>query len=403
VLQQWLIQQYRYSPKRFEALHWVKSGCDARRDAGTKSRTNVRETSPHYRQVLHCVQISTRKRLPNLQRIAAPILAYSMLVHLCRAALRMPMEKRMPQHRPTWVPAIFALLSIATSCAASARAVHGAPCIAKPNAPPPQGEHWYYRTDRATKRQCWYLGPEDANIQGATRASYQPAADVLVQPVAPQRAQQSTALALTAAPATTEANVPAPAAPPPWPEAAKLPDAPPTFAPPPTPALAERQQSVDAIDSALTPASDPAKESQSPAIARSSPASAPAESTDDADHTLALAMIVFAAIAISGSVLEVTRGLRRRKARNRREFEWAISNTLYQRARASLDFDSRTPVRHIPPTKPLGQAERLAQDLQQILNELQTRPYVSQSAPSDLPRSSRPPVAAESALPEPTR
>ena len=154
----------------------------------------------------------------------------------------------MPQHRPTWVPAIFALLSIATSCAASARAVHAAPCIAKPNAPPPQGEHWYYRTDRATKRQCWYLGPEDANIQGATRASYQPAADVLVQPVAPQRAQQSTALALTAAPATTEANVPAPAAPPPWPEAAKLPDAPPTFAPPPTPALAERQQSVDAIE-----------------------------------------------------------------------------------------------------------------------------------------------------------
>ena len=122
------------------------------------------------------------------------------------------------------------------------------------------------------------------------------------------------------------------------------------------------------------------------------------QSTDDADHTLALAMIVFAAIAISGSVLEVTRWLSRRKASNRREFEWAISNTLYQRARASLDFDLRTPARHIPPPKPLGQAERLAQDLQQILNELQTRPYVSQSAPSDLPRSSWPPVATATRL-----
>jgi hypothetical protein len=289
----------------------------------------------------------------------------------------------MPQHRPTWVPAIFALLSIAASCAASARAVHAPPCIATPNAPPPQGEHWYYRTDRATKRQCWYLGPEDANIQkGATQAFHQPASDVLGQPVAPQRAQRPTALAPTAAPAATEANVPAPAAPPPWPEAAKLPDVPPTFEP--TPALAEPQQSVDAIDPAPTPASDPARELQSAAIARSLPASAPVQSTDDADYILALAMIAFAAIAISGSVFEVIRWLRRRKASNRREREWATSNALYQRTRASLDFDSRTQARYIPPPpKPLDQAERLAQDLQQILNELQTRPYVSQSAPSD--------------------
>lgn len=307
----------------------------------------------------------------------------------------------MPQHRPTLVPAIFALLSLATSCAASARAVHASECIAKPNGPPPQGEHWYYRTERATKRQCWYLGPEDANIQkGTTQSSHQPASDVLGQPAAPQRAQRPMALALTAAPTATEVNVPAPAAPPPWPEAAKLSDVRPMFEPPPAPALAERQQSVDAIDPAPTPAGDPAKESQSPAIARSSTASAPAQSPDDADHTLALAMIVFAAIAISGSVLEITRWLRRRKASNRRELEWATANTLYQRAQASLDSDSRAPARHIPgPSKPFGQAERLAQDLQRILNELQTRPYVSQSALSSLPRSSRPPIATESALP----
>jgi hypothetical protein len=290
----------------------------------------------------------------------------------------------MPQHRLTLVPAIFALLSLATIWSASARAVHASECIAKPNVPPPQGEHWYYRTERATKRQCWYLGPEDANIQkGATQASHQPASDVLGQTVAPQHAQRPMALAPTAAPAAAEANVPAPAAPPPWPEAAKLPDVPPTLA------LAERQ-SVDSIDPAAMLASDPAKESQSLAIARSSPASAAAQSTDDADHTLVLAMIVFAAIAISGSVFEVIRWLRRRKASNRRELEWATSNTLYHRARASLDFDSRTPARHIsPPPKPLGRAERLAQDLQQILNQLQTRPYASQSGPSDLSSAGR--------------
>jgi hypothetical protein len=33
-------------------------------------------------------------------------------------------------------------------------------CLAGPNAATPQGSHWYYRVDRATHRECWYLGPE---------------------------------------------------------------------------------------------------------------------------------------------------------------------------------------------------------------------------------------------------
>lgn len=31
-------------------------------------------------------------------------------------------------------------------------------CLSKPNAPPPSGRHWYYRTDRSLNRRCWYLG-----------------------------------------------------------------------------------------------------------------------------------------------------------------------------------------------------------------------------------------------------
>jgi hypothetical protein len=31
-------------------------------------------------------------------------------------------------------------------------------CLAKPNAAAPDGSHWYYHVDRATGRQCWYLG-----------------------------------------------------------------------------------------------------------------------------------------------------------------------------------------------------------------------------------------------------
>jgi hypothetical protein len=35
-------------------------------------------------------------------------------------------------------------------------------CISKPDSSAPQGRHWYYRTDRTSKRQCWYLGEERA-------------------------------------------------------------------------------------------------------------------------------------------------------------------------------------------------------------------------------------------------
>ena len=31
-------------------------------------------------------------------------------------------------------------------------------CLAGPKGPAPLGSHWYHRLDRATQRQCWYLG-----------------------------------------------------------------------------------------------------------------------------------------------------------------------------------------------------------------------------------------------------
>ena len=155
----------------------------------------------------------------------------------------------MQQHRPTLVPAIFALLFLAVSCAASARAVHAAECLAKPNAPAPQGEHWYYRTNRATMRQCWYLGPEGGGGQkDATQASEQPASDTPAQLAAPQSARRPTAQQSAqqpktpepaAAPAASEANVSAAAAPLPWPEASKLP-----FVPPATPADSRRAAAI---------------------------------------------------------------------------------------------------------------------------------------------------------------
>jgi hypothetical protein len=48
-------------------------------------------------------------------------------------------------------------------------------CLEKPNAPSPQGSHWYYRTDRMTNRQCWYLGSERGKVSPLARQDTAPA------------------------------------------------------------------------------------------------------------------------------------------------------------------------------------------------------------------------------------
>src|SRR5262245_60024495 len=67
----------------------------------------------------------------------------------------------MQQRRLTLVPPMFALVLVAVSSSN----VNAVKCIAKPNGQPSQGQHWFYRTDRVTHRQCWYLAPQYADAQ----------------------------------------------------------------------------------------------------------------------------------------------------------------------------------------------------------------------------------------------
>ncbi len=64
------------------------------------------------------------------------------------------------------VSAIFTTL---LACAPLATASHGVPaeaekCLSGPKGAPPAGGHWYYRVDRATKRNCWYIGDAKEKI-----------------------------------------------------------------------------------------------------------------------------------------------------------------------------------------------------------------------------------------------
>jgi hypothetical protein len=44
-------------------------------------------------------------------------------------------------------------------------------CLAGPKGASPEGSHWFYRIDHATKRHCWYLGPRDKHAQTAARST----------------------------------------------------------------------------------------------------------------------------------------------------------------------------------------------------------------------------------------
>lgn len=101
---------------------------------------------------------------------------------------------------------------VATSTASTA-----ADCLASPKGAAPQGQHWFYRLDRATKRQCWYLRAEGAKdsakpVQTAQAApDTPPVASAVPQPHSVQDARaeyltpQSTATAKTT-PAQQAAN-----------------------------------------------------------------------------------------------------------------------------------------------------------------------------------------------------
>ena len=102
-----------------------------------------------------------------------------------------------------FVSAIFAsLLAGSPLATVSHSAVPAADdCLSGPKGPAPQGGHWYYRIDRASKRHCWYLGEEREKLSRVAPQNSAPIAN----PVSPQ---QETATQRSMADARAELPLP---------------------------------------------------------------------------------------------------------------------------------------------------------------------------------------------------
>src|SRR5215472_13269349 len=49
-------------------------------------------------------------------------------------------------------------------------------CLTEPGSPAPAGQHWYYHTDAAKQRKCWYIRATDQLADpAATQATSDPA------------------------------------------------------------------------------------------------------------------------------------------------------------------------------------------------------------------------------------
>jgi hypothetical protein len=77
-------------------------------------------------------------------------------------------------------------MSLGALAPISAGTAYAATCNAAPKSPAPQGQHWYYRTDRNLGRKCWYLASEGRKGQAVAprTVATEPDEDTNAQPAA---------------------------------------------------------------------------------------------------------------------------------------------------------------------------------------------------------------------------
>lgn len=177
-------------------------------------------------------------------------------------------------------------------------------CVASPKGTAPQGQHWYYRLERATKRQCWYLRAEGGKVTQTAQAEA-PA----TEPAAPQPHSVQDARAEYLTPQGAAApNATAPAAPTPTQQAAS-----------PTADSSAQQPAVATrwADASTTTTASPAPQAApAPVAAATQPSAKPSKSpvalaaadssTDKPTGSLqTLLLVVGGALALAGILASI--------------------------------------------------------------------------------------------------
>lgn len=264
----------------------------------------------------------------------------------------------MLQRKLALVPSV-ALALVSTALSISTETLRASEkCLTAPNAPAPRDQHWYYRTDRATNRQCWYLAPRNRTARNpATQETKLNGSQLPLRPQAPSSkpTQNVTALDGASDASAPEANVPAPEPAINWPQPAKSPDILPSFeretprstgpiAPMPAPVPSDRLHAATAVHAQVK-------------AGRPSP----------------VIVITLSLLVLFGPMYYAAYYLRRRKTRDRWNTErsyWSTPDEPDSRAETGLAADSR---------------EQIAETLQKLLDEMQTKLYATSAGVRPMP------------------
>jgi hypothetical protein len=101
--------------------------------------------------------------------------------------------------RPIWsIPFVCAILVPSLSISVPPNTARAADCLNAPNSSAPENSHWFYRTDRAQQRKCWYLRaanqpPQQGAVPTANEAALAKPSQSVPAP-SPYSQQQSTKL-----------------------------------------------------------------------------------------------------------------------------------------------------------------------------------------------------------------
>jgi hypothetical protein len=255
---------------------------------------------------------------------------------------------------------------IATAAEAATPATQAAAdsCLSAPKGATPSGNHWYYRIDRVTKRQCWYLREESdtaddkfarAAPPASAPASAAPAsapASAAEEPASPQQrtiTRKSIADARAewisqqprAEPAKVERTAAA-AAPPPVVQNSPRAAMPNVLAPAPLSSMrwndAPTTRSLATptglqVEAANPPVSQPpqAEEVQQPAVDQIAPTAADAPPAKPTASLQKLLLVMAAALALAGltvsAIVRIGRMRARRAIRRKRRAMWDTAKT----------------------------------------------------------------------------
>ena len=309
----------------------------------------------------------------------------------------------MPEYKSTSVLTFVTFVLLTGVFAQSTQGVRAEECLSKPGSSASPGQHWYYRVDHASGRQCWRLGPTGLRVQKSAPASQKHTASATAkQSKDPAQAQRPVTTGTGSVPTevASEANVTS-ASPAYWLDAYRLmiqsSSVPPTAEP--ASSIERSTASPDspssgADDSATPPRSvvasagdalpQAAARSEEPQRTVPAPRPAAKPSIVDDDHTFALLLLMFVTLAIAGPVLHFTEWRRRREARRAQTSRWDSAMILNE-----PDVDAQMPlaphagVRDGPepiPSNVFVHTERLEQALHQLLDRLQKDNLTGQNA-----------------------